>query len=222
MIKECRALSSTFFFHTSDAYFPKSGGNITGYIGVNNGRTVFDGYYNDYYKTICSQIKSVRDSNNEFLAQMEYPDDNTVIPGIRLYRRIDSENYTEIGQVIHTGNKSLITPADIGAPTVTEFNSLKTSVSEGKALIATAVTGKGVQTAADATFQTIAANINSIVVGTTGYTSVSDISDTVNVGGGGTFSMSLISFEKGLITIRCSGRVPSGYQISGYIYIQLA
>ena len=211
-----------FKFYWTDAYFPKSGGNINGYISVNNGSTVFDGYYNDYYKTICSQIKSVRDSNNDFLVQFEYPDDNTVIPGIRLYRRIDGTNYTEIGQVIHSGNKNLITPADIGAPTVTEFNSLKTSVSEGKSLIATAVTGKGVQTAADATFQTMATNINSIVVGTTGYTSVSDISDTVNVGGGGTFSMSLISFEKGLITIRCSGRVPSGYQISGYIYIQLA
>ena len=40
-----------------------------------------------------------------------------------------------------------------------EINSLKTSVSEGKSLIAAAVTGKGVPTAADATFQTIASNI---------------------------------------------------------------
>ena len=34
----------------------------------------------------------------------------------------------------------------------TELNEVKTSVSEGKALIAAAVTGKGVSTAADATF----------------------------------------------------------------------
>ena len=53
------------------------------------------------------------------------------------------------------------------------FNSLKTSVSEGKALIATAVTGKGVQTAADATFQTMATNIGSIP---TGYTSIASSS----------------------------------------------
>ena len=44
----------------------------------------------------------------------------------------------------------------------TDIDTLKTSVSEGKSLIATAVTGKGVQTAADATFQTMATNISSI------------------------------------------------------------
>ena len=48
---------------------------------------------------------------------------------------------------------------------VEEINSLKSSVSEGKALIAAAVTDKGVATAADATFQTIANNIRSIVSG---------------------------------------------------------
>ena len=42
---------------------------------------------------------------------------------------------------------------------------LKTSVSEGKSLIAAAVTDKGVQTAADATFQTIATNIRNIATG---------------------------------------------------------
>lgn len=53
-----------------------------------------------------------------------------------------------------------------GSPILTEastaFNNLKTSVSEGKALIAAAVTNKGVSTAADASFSTIASNINLI------------------------------------------------------------
>lgn len=56
----------------------------------------------------------------------------------------------------------------------TEIANLKSSVSEGKSLIAAAVTDKGVQTAADATFQTIANNIaaitsknNYVVVGST-------------------------------------------------------
>ena len=43
-----------------------------------------------------------------------------------------------------------------------ELNSLKSSVSSGKSLVASAVTGKGVSTAADASFQTIANNINAI------------------------------------------------------------
>ena len=48
---------------------------------------------------------------------------------------------------------------------VNEINSLKTSVSSGKAAIASAVTGKGIQTAADASFQTMANNINAIPTG---------------------------------------------------------
>lgn len=44
----------------------------------------------------------------------------------------------------------------------TELESLKTSVSNGKSLIASAITDKGVSTASDATFQTMANNIGSI------------------------------------------------------------
>lgn len=47
----------------------------------------------------------------------------------------------------------------------TELDNLKTSVSEGKSLIAAAVTDKGVQTAADATFQQMATNIGNIQTG---------------------------------------------------------
>lgn len=48
----------------------------------------------------------------------------------------------------------------------TEIDSLKTSVSEGKSLIAAAVTDKGVETAADDTFAVMAANISNIPTGT--------------------------------------------------------
>ena len=44
----------------------------------------------------------------------------------------------------------------------TEMNSVKTSVSEGKTLIASAITDKGVSTASDASFSTMAANIRKI------------------------------------------------------------
>ena len=63
----------------------------------------------------------------------------------------------------------------------TELDNLKTSVSEGKSLIAAAVTDKGVQTAADATFQQMATNIGSIPLGSdviTGYFDVTSASRT--------------------------------------------
>ena len=44
----------------------------------------------------------------------------------------------------------------------TDLNSLKTSVSSGKALIASAITGKGVSTSSTASFSTMAANINKL------------------------------------------------------------
>lgn len=58
----------------------------------------------------------------------------------------------------------------------TELDSLKTSVSEGKSLIAAAVTDKGVQTAADATFQQMATNIAAIPTGNCIYGKSSNIS----------------------------------------------
>ena len=60
-----------------------------------------------------------------------------------------------------------------------EINSLKTSVSSGKAAIASAVTGKGVQTAADASFQTMANNINAISTGSPALT-IDDSDDFYN------------------------------------------
>ena len=52
-----------------------------------------------------------------------------------------------------------------------EITNLKSSVSEGKSLIASAITDKGVSTASDATFQTMANNILLI----TGKPSVPDL-----------------------------------------------
>lgn len=54
---------------------------------------------------------------------------------------------------------------DIGAASKTELEEVKTSVSEGKALIASAVTDRGVTTAGDATFAQIAENISLIESG---------------------------------------------------------
>ena len=53
-------------------------------------------------------------------------------------------------------------PSTIQCSAATEINNLKSSVSNGKSLIASAITGKGVSTAATATFQTMANNISSL------------------------------------------------------------
>ena len=53
-------------------------------------------------------------------------------------------------------------PSSIQCNASSEINNLKSSVSNGKSLIASAITGKGVSTASNATFQTMANNISSI------------------------------------------------------------
>ena len=60
-------------------------------------------------------------------------------------------------------------PAAIQCNASTEIDSLKTSVSNGKSLIASAITDKGISTAATATFQTMANNIASISQGVSFY-----------------------------------------------------
>ena len=54
-------------------------------------------------------------------------------------------------------------PSTIQCAAATEINNLKSSVSNGKSAIASAITGKGVSTASNATFQTMANNIRQIV-----------------------------------------------------------
>ncbi len=60
-------------------------------------------------------------------------------------------------------------PSTIQCNASNEISSLKTSVSNGKSLIASAITGKGVSTASDATFQTMANNINGLKVPANSY-----------------------------------------------------
>ena len=63
-------------------------------------------------------------------------------------------------------NNSILTLADQSSIDTlnTEVNNLKSSVSNGKSLIASAITDKGVSTASDATFQTMANNIRALQI----------------------------------------------------------
>lgn len=83
---------------------------------------------------------------------------------------------TEITSAVSTHNSDTTAHSDIRAEiqqlssekaNQSEVDALKTSVSEGKALIASAVTDKGVQTADDAAFAVMAANIRAIPGGST-------------------------------------------------------
>ena len=61
------------------------------------------------------------------------------------------------------GTSRIIKPDEYA--TTTQLNEVKTSVSNGKSLIASAITDKGVSTASDATFQTMSNNIRNIQIG---------------------------------------------------------
>ena len=89
-----------------------------------------------------------------------------VVPDILQYEIIEGQEVAPFEFEAPPSDASTLEgyPASYFA-TAAEAAELKTSVSEGKTLIAAAVTDKGVQTAADATFATIAANIASISTG---------------------------------------------------------
>lgn len=99
----------------------------------------------------------------------------------------------------------------------TEVDSLKKSVSDGKATVATAITEKGVATASDATFATMATNIGSIKVGidTSGATaSTSDILSGKTAGVGGaiiTGTMANNGAVNQALGINGSYTIPAGY-----------
>lgn len=108
-----------------------------------------------------------------------------------------------------------ITPAGIGAATAAEVAELKTSVSEGKALVAAAVTDMGVETAADASFQVMAEHVLAI---STGYNAISGYSSSV----GGGISLSGTSCTMNGNRITFSGTVSAGSERQSMrLYIDL-
>ena len=85
---------------------------------------------------------------------------------------VEGHIHTGYAASSHTHTTSQVTGLD------TELSSLKSSVSNGKSLIASAITDKGVSTASNATFQTMAYNIGNIKSMSldTIYTPISNIS----------------------------------------------
>ena len=89
----------------------------------------------------------------------------------RLHRKSDSGTYDVVhletssdivdfdGQTVHDALESALSLANAANQ---EIPNLKSSVSEGKRQVASAITDKGVSTASDASFSTMAANIRKI------------------------------------------------------------
>ena len=94
-----------------------------------------------------------------------------------------------------------------------EINSLKTSVSSGKAAIASAVTGKGVQTAADASFQTMANNINALPPG------YKMVSINVTADSNGNFHLPAFGFRPTIWTAYQERAYTEGGIYAAWIYI---
>ena len=106
--------------------------------------------------------------------------------------------------------KSMI-PDVSGFATSTDLNSLKTSVSSGKSLVASAVTGKGVSTAADASFQIIANNINAIPSALSTSLTITKRNGSLNVG-----DNDMTQHERYAISMFCEGR-SAGKMVSIYV-----
>lgn len=114
-------------FYETDAYFPKTGGNISGAIGVSGGKAILSGYTDA--NNSLAQLQAYKDSNNASLLQIERPLNNTTNPVVGFYQKKNGGDFVKIGNMLHTGNKSLITPSDIGAPTVEQLNNATSDIS---------------------------------------------------------------------------------------------
>lgn len=118
-------------------------------IQVNKGYA----FYLEEVKTYMEEIKNyatVKVSNEEPTEQ-----------SVALWINPDSNEEINVPEVLDNEISSEDTWSS--AKINSEINKLKKSVSDGKSLIASAITAKGIETENDATYETMAENINNIV-----------------------------------------------------------
>ena len=97
-----------------------------------------------------------------------------------------------------------------------DLESLKSSVSNGKSLIASAITDKGVSTASDATFQTMANNIGSIASVPAGVTIM--MKETISLTNKRSKVYKLNYDNYALMYYYASGDNDAGHTYAAYLY----
>ena len=97
-----------------------------------------------------------------------------------------------------------------------DLESLKSSVSNGKSLIASAITDKGVSTASDATFQTMANNIGNIVSVPSGTTIM--LNESVSLTNGASKKYTINYDHYAMLYYVASGNNGAGYAYALYLY----
>lgn len=90
----------------------------------------------------------------------------TAVLGNDLYIGNSSNSPIQVARVDQIP-ATYVHPSSIQCSAATEINSLKSSVSSGKASIASAITGKGISTSSSASFSTMASNIRNLQTAST-------------------------------------------------------
>ena len=124
------------------------------YMGVMNEDrlTLYDGLI----KTHITNTTVAKETGKGLSTNDYTTDEKNKLAGIA-----DGANKTIVDSALNTSSTNPVQNKVIAG----EINTLKKSVSDGKTLVATAITDKGVETAADATFAVMANNISQIETG---------------------------------------------------------
>ena len=127
---------------------------------------------------------------------------------------MDEKKAATLEQLLESARQGEALTMQVAQAAQAEMEKLFTSVSDGKALIASAITDKGVETAADASFQTMRGNILAIESGGSMPEGVYQINVSASTAEGGTVSGGGVASEG--MTLTVSADAAEGYNFEGW------